>query len=518
MVNHVCRTCLYVCENEFSFKKLEKVKAVLEFFIPEVKNCIGNYSLICEQCYYFLKSIEKFKQKCKDTQNKLYSINLESIRDNHNLVLRSVIVNNTCLKNKKQICQKEETEFRFRSSESQNKKTKPSGHDITLPNILQKSPKPAHTDSYKTLTVLNENPSNLLQLMNYRKDVNEIQELTVEPSESDVDGSGSCKEDINVDEEDEYMTRNDLVAAGILPDFIEKETDTRIEREEEIEIDIGDNGLETKQVPIKNAISIKRRKSNYLSESEEANTTQLKYKLVCKKRRTIDKFSERKMPDGESKNTNETVKIKQEIADYEENPGFFNKQSSNGFYECKLCDKRYKTSKGLYNHTKEKHAHQVRIHHCQYCSFFTLWKSALVRHCSIFHEEIFQRNINSLFKCSHCNFETRSKDQLARHILENHVYEKFVNCSLCRARFPDNLSFARHVEAEHLDLDMPTCSNYCSTCGLIFLTDADFNKHVDELHANSLCVLCKMTFNCKDEFCEHQKIMHGTSFGASILP
>ncbi|CAH0557669.1 unnamed protein product [Brassicogethes aeneus] len=72
MVNYACRVCLLIGENHLNYKLIGKVRDVIDLCLPEIKHTLQNNSIICSQCFYFLKNVSEFRKKCLENQKKLH--------------------------------------------------------------------------------------------------------------------------------------------------------------------------------------------------------------------------------------------------------------------------------------------------------------------------------------------------------------------------------------------------------------------------------------------------------------
>lgn len=294
MSNYRCRTCLYTCEKDSAFRKLDNLQDLLQLIIPEIKSQISKTSLICEQCFYFLKNVEIFKNRCLEIQDKFVSIT-SAITILQVNVPQDVVQNTS--------------------------------------SVLYDSPNDSQAG------IRNDD---LLQLLNSKTSKCDLE---AEKNKCNfVDSNENIEIEIDSSDEDEYMSREDLISSGVILD--DKDT---------ISGDIEFIGICNSKNP------------------------------VMKEIHPPNKYSSNKVPviSQVGENVADIVPKKE----LQENvSGSFYKRSQGGLYECRLCDKKYKRSKFLHRHLKKEHVNQLKCFYCDYCNFVCLWRSSLKRHNSIFHK------------------------------------------------------------------------------------------------------------------------------------
>ncbi|XP_074029949.1 uncharacterized protein [Leptinotarsa decemlineata] len=365
MEKFVCRTCLYVNHQMTSFKIVEKVKEILESFVPEIKPSISADSIVCTQCYYFLKNIENFKHKCIENQKKLTNLNVYAHSSSQEFQLNS------------------QTYITIipRGESSLTCGEKQKSDIINEPKLTSvvESPKDAEQEQRSNIKSKSKNSSFSKPSSSNLRDFIEISDSDVELNDKTKFGysESSCDED-------------DV--------FEEKPAITIVKNEPEMEI----------------------------------------------------------------------------------NPSFFNRKSDEGYYHCRLCTKKYKHSEGLYNHTRAEHK-ELKFYHCNSCNFFTLWKSALGRHESLFHleeESTGSSKIEDLYLfCYHCPFKTKSKAELENHIQVHFNYRVTTyTCSKCKKNFAKKSLYDFHMNS-HKRGEITICV-YC----LKSYTKKYLKKHLTDIH------------------------------------
>ncbi|KAG5891058.1 hypothetical protein JTB14_005695 [Gonioctena quinquepunctata] len=354
MDKFACRTCLYVDGNISSFKLVEKVKNILEMCVPEIKPNLSKNTIICTQCYYFLKNIENFKLKCIENQNTLLNYN-------------SLAHTSTPFPHPQQ--------------------------KVQLVQIHPSSQQNLDTERVAAREV----------------NVNSLQEFNLSPQTSitiipakETPPNNIPKQQISIKEQKSKSYKKTKFSNQPSAEF-------------EDVIDISDGELE-----------LNDKTKLYYSESSYEED---------------DIFEE--------KPTSITI-VKNE-PEPEINPSFFNKKSEEGYYHCKLCARKYKHSEGLYNHTLSEHK-DLKFYHCNMCNFFSLWKSALSRHESLFHGDEDAPSSNEtemlfLF-CYHCTFKTKSKFDLEEHI-RFHFNDRTTTytCTTCKRNFLKKSLYDIHLKS-----------------------------------------------------------------------
>ncbi|XP_019767200.2 uncharacterized protein LOC109542416 isoform X2 [Dendroctonus ponderosae] len=167
MVKYLCITCLYVGTDRVSFKTLDTIKPVLELFVPEIKSTSANggSSLVCEQCFFFVKTVEQFRRRCAQSQQKISALNIE-------------------------------------------KNSSPTKASI------------GEVDSTSAAARLNNRRRSCLERAEAElKASSPAQKVRRQSNDDESAESVDTHNDDNDDDDDYYITRQDLVSAGILPEI-----------------------------------------------------------------------------------------------------------------------------------------------------------------------------------------------------------------------------------------------------------------------------------------------------------
>lgn len=107
-------------------------------------------------------------------------------------------------------------------------------------------------------------------------------------------------------------------------------------------------------------------------------------------------------------------------------------------YQCKYCEKNYKSNSYYRTHLRKKH--NAFKHECKFCSRSFLTENSLLVHSKI-HWPSLKRNK----RCSLCRTYFSSWYTLDRHLL-SHSKEKKFNCNICFKSFKYSNHFYQHLK------------------------------------------------------------------------
>ena len=136
-------------------------------------------------------------------------------------------------------------------------------------------------------------------------------------------------------------------------------------------------------------------------------------------------------------------------------------------YKCKICNKKFPKSKGLYRHMK--------LHG------------------------------NKNYKCNQCSNEYSRSDHLKRHLISHGENKTPFECEECYQRFSNKSHLNRHLKAIHTNYE-----NFrfkCDTCDIMFDKKFKLNKHNSKSHNtqdNKVSSSPKVTFECYYPFCQRK--------------
>jgi hypothetical protein len=191
--------------------------------------------------------------------------------------------------------------------------------------------------------------------------------------------------------------------------------------------------------------------------------------------------------------------------------------------KCLYCDKMV-IVKQLLNHTEKHHKGKKHIK-CRYFTCYVYFKSEQeqqeheaqahslkrrgAKKCRICHMtvplqmrlHIIEKHNNELisfckYKCGYYGY----MDELDIHHAEPHTRNE-VKCIYC-GLFSKKIAFMDHVKSKH-ESQAIKCTYKCRE---FFLTIADRNKHILEVHSNAPIILRHICIYCKNEFCSKDRL------------
>ncbi|KAH1004586.1 hypothetical protein HUJ05_005380 [Dendroctonus ponderosae] len=387
MVKYLCITCLYVGTDRVSFKTLDTIKPVLELFVPEIKSTSANggSSLVCEQCFFFVKTVEQFRRRCAQSQQKISALNIEKNSSPTKASIGEVDSTSAAarLNNRRRSCLERAGQRELRS------------YSVTC--------------SYAPVEEAELKASSPAQKVRRQSNDDESAE------------SVDTHNDDNDDDDDYYITRQDLVSAGILPEIT------------------GSASVDAKSrmyqfFPL---IPICIRAFLEPSEAEESPKVSSN-EPTAKKKKTVEY----------------TPSLKA--------------SSNNPNTKCSACWNRCSLNR-----------QQGKPARCDYCNFFSMEKTSLLKHLDTCHQEL--ATPISLLSCQQCSFKCHSLIQLSIHRVKQH--EEPANCSF---RVEESNSTNRKHDLE---------DNYCLECVTIFLTVENYQEHMVEKHKRAVCSCCEQLFS-----------------------
>jgi hypothetical protein len=195
--------------------------------------------------------------------------------------------------------------------------------------------------------------------------------------------------------------------------------------------------------------------------------------------------------------------------------------------ECKLCDKKFKSSYILV-HMNQVHSADMKKEQnvCKICNRKLLSKHGLVLHIKKMHEKAFfgkfehyecdydgeifkekailQGHMNKhklRVQCDICSAEIQPK-YLKQHIREVHADFRKFQCQLCQKSFKSGPTLQNHIQIHNKAVK-------CSMCPKLFPGKGKLNQHLKLIHENPgsfECETCSKKFNKKGNLQIHQKI------------
>jgi hypothetical protein len=235
-------------------------------------------------------------------------------------------------------------------------------------------------------------------------------------------------------------------------------------------------------------------------KDEEENNEDEELKHKDEKDEEVKHEKDNEEEDNEEED-NEDEKDEEELVNVDE----IKKIESSYKFVCNVCDKSYKTEKGLSNHMKNEHNIFIEVlskydkftdkennKKCVSCDKIYSSISKLKRHIDIIHYN--SEKVN----CNLCNLELNSKDSLRSHIKLVHEKANVVKCKLCEKTFVSNGSLTLHIKNVHNKES--TCT--CKDCGKNFNTKQGLKNHILRVHENILdkinCELCNKSIDKKN--------------------
>jgi hypothetical protein len=191
-------------------------------------------------------------------------------------------------------------------------------------------------------------------------------------------------------------------------------------------------------------------------------------------------------------------------------------------YDCKDCDKVFKTADGLFQH---KRVHGKSLHKCEKCPRAFRRRPYLLQHirnkhdnlrvpcqdcgktfksCSGLHYHKRIIHMKKLFKCKDCDKMYKNLSSLNVHTNAMHLNKTF-QCEKCSKVYHRRELFILHYRIKHLNklLACQDCEKeFTSTIGL-HLHKA--SKHLKIMHQ---CEQCPKTFSQKNGLREHVENIH----------
>jgi hypothetical protein len=172
-------------------------------------------------------------------------------------------------------------------------------------------------------------------------------------------------------------------------------------------------------------------------------------------------------------------------------------------YKCNLCEYTTLTYSSLYNH-KEYH-HSGKVYKCFECGITTHNSSGLKRHIEAIHEKIHEKKKPS--KCDQCDYSCSRQSNLKKHIDAVHEKKKPYICELCDHSFSQKSNLKKHIETIHEKKG----SFKCDQCGYNFTQKGDLKRHIETIHEKKKqfkCDQCDYTCSQKAYLKIHVRAIH----------
>ena len=184
-------------------------------------------------------------------------------------------------------------------------------------------------------------------------------------------------------------------------------------------------------------------------------------------------------------------KVRQElITNTNSTPEFFdNNHDIDGTYKplkCDSCDKTFKTSKNLKEHTYKMHT--AKLMECDFCDKTFKRTSHLKLHLTKIHKN------SSDHTCQICNRSFGVRQSLDKHMSYVHGIQDEYTCKICQMKFQQKEvgEFKTHLINVH-QLEIYCCH----LCHKFFKAEENMKRHISNIHEG------KKDFQCN--LCENRK-------------
>jgi hypothetical protein len=158
------------------------------------------------------------------------------------------------------------------------------------------------------------------------------------------------------------------------------------------------------------------------------------------------------------------------------------KKVLSGKFDCKRCEKSYKTKKDLIAHNRN--VHEDRKLSCKSCLTIFTNSVALHRHIQRDHQNI---------TCPTCKKIFASNNGLQRHVQSIHQKIRH-DCGECQQSFSRRSALNQHIKSHHSNIQL---SKYtCDICSKVFSGRQSILQHMKRVHQEKRyeCKICKIKF------------------------
>jgi uncharacterized Zn-finger protein len=167
------------------------------------------------------------------------------------------------------------------------------------------------------------------------------------------------------------------------------------------------------------------------------------------------------------------------------------KKVLSGKFDCKRCEKSYKTKKDLIAHNRN--VHEDRKLSCKICLTIFTNNRALYRHIQRDHQNI---------TCTSCEKVFTSTTGLRAHFRSIHQKIRH-ECEECQQSFSQRSTLNQHIKSHHSNIQLPKYT--CDICSKVFIGRASIQKHMRRVHQEKRyeCKICKIKFTRLRDLWKH---------------
>lgn len=146
---------------------------------------------------------------------------------------------------------------------------------------------------------------------------------------------------------------------------------------------------------------------------------------------------------------------------------------------CYICQREYFTRSGLNHHLKQVHGSEKLVK-CLKCDFIGKTRYDVETHHKIDHVE-------SSLKCDPCNQQFQNKQELKKHIMDDHSGGRSFICTVCTHRSKSQSKLNIHMRQHTLNK-----IHSCDHCGQKFAFKNSLTKHLSK----GRCIILKKSLQC----------------------
>ena len=169
-------------------------------------------------------------------------------------------------------------------------------------------------------------------------------------------------------------------------------------------------------------------------------------------------------------------------------------------YPCKFCNKEYRSTKSLKEHTESVHEGKTRNCTIDNCDFTATRRDHLRFHIRSAH-------FNEQTQCNLCDYQAKHKGHLTEHVLNVHDEGATYNCSIQNCDFTANKrrSLRIHINSVHLNH-----WHSCNLCDYKSAMKSHLTEHIKYMHIkieDEICTECNKSVQ-KRYLTKHMRRFH----------